>query len=140
MKKILRLIFISIVLLASPLQAGIVVIVNSENSTSNFSQRQLVDLFMGRDLYFPDGTMALRLDQSPKSQVRHDFYKNLVGKSVAQINAYWARLLFTGRASPPLVMSDSEGVLKAIKNNANAVGYINESELDSSVKVVGRVD
>ena len=95
---------------------------------------------MGLDLYFPDGTMALRLDQSPKSQVRHDFYKNLVGKSVAQINAYWARLLFTGRASPPLVMSDSEGVLKAIKNNANAVGYINESELDSSVKVVGRVD
>ncbi len=140
MKKLLRLIFIFIALLASPLQAGIVVIVNSENSTSDFSQRQLVDLFMGRDLYFPDGTMALRLDQSPKSQVRHDFYKNLVGKSVAQINAYWARLLFTGRASPPLVMSDSEGVLKAIKNNANAVGYINESELDSSVKVVGRVD
>ena len=140
MKKLLRIIFIFIALLASPLQAGIVVIVNSENSTSDFSQRQLVDLFMGRDLYFPDGTMALRLDQSPKSQVRHDFYKNLVGKSVAQINAYWARLLFTGRASPPLVMSDSEGVLKAIKNNANAVGYINESELDSSVKVVGRVD
>ena len=140
MKQLLRFIFIVIALLASPLQAGIVVIVNSENATSDFSQRQLVDLYMGRDLYFSNGEMALRLDQSPKSKVRHDFYKNLVGKSVAQINAYWARLLFTGRASPPQVISDSEGVLKAIRNNANAVGYINESELAPGVKVVGRVD
>jgi len=140
MKQRLRLIFIFIALFASPLQAGIVVIVNSENTTSYFSQRQLVDLYMGRDLYFPDGTMALRLDQSPKSQVRHDFYKNLVGKSVAQINAYWARLLFTGRASPPQVINDSKGVLKAVRNNENAVGYINESELDAGVKVVGRVN
>ncbi len=140
MNQLLRLIFIIIALLASPLQAGVVVIVNSENATSDFSQRQLVDLYMGRDLYFSNGEMALRLDQSPTSKVRHDFYKNLVGKSVAQINAYWARLLFTGRASPPQVISDSEGVLKAIRNNANAVGYINESELAPGVKVVARVD
>lgn len=140
MKQFLRLTFLSFALFAAPLQAGIVVIVNQENATSNFSQRQIVDLYMGRDLYFPNGEMALRLDQSPKSKVRHDFYKNLVGKSVAQINAYWARLLFTGRASPPQVISDSEGVLKAIRRNANAVGYINESELVAGVKVVGRVD
>ncbi|MBV1920666.1 MAG: hypothetical protein KUG73_08275, partial [Pseudomonadales bacterium] len=118
MMKLLRFVFIFVALFASPLQAGIVVIVNSENTASDFSQRQLVDLYMGRDLYFPDGSMALRLDQSPKSQVRHDFYRNLVGKSVAQINAYWARLLFTGRASPPQVISDSQGVLKAVRNNA----------------------
>jgi ABC-type phosphate transport system substrate-binding protein len=140
MMKLLQFIFIFFALFANPLQAGIVVIVNSENTASGFSQRQLVDLYMGRDLYFPDGSMALRLDQSPTSQVRHDFYKNLVGKSVAQINAYWARLLFTGRASPPQVINDSEGVLKAVRSNANAVGYINESELDAGVKVVGRVN
>ena len=140
MMKLLRFVCIFVALFASPLQAGIVVIVNSENTASDFSQRQLVDLYMGRDLYFPDGSMALRLDQSPESKVRHEFYKNLVGKSVAQINAYWARLLFTGRASPPQVISDSQGVLKAVRNNTNAVGYINESELDAGVKVVGRVN
>ena len=137
---LLRLIILCVVLFASPLQAGIVVIVNSDNTTPEFTQRQLVDLYMGRNLYFQNGNMALRLDQAPDSKVREDFYKSLVGKTVAQINAYWARLLFTGRASPPQVISNSQDVLQAIRENTNAVGYINESELDASVKVVGRVN
>ncbi|OUS02206.1 hypothetical protein A9Q81_09010 [Gammaproteobacteria bacterium 42_54_T18] len=129
-----------ITLLASPLQAGVVVIVNAENTVNDFNQRQLVDLYMGRDLYFPNGQMALRLDQSPDSKVRKNFYANLVGKTVAQVNAYWARLLFTGRASPPQVIRNSKDVLKAIRNNFNAVGYIDEKDLEDGVRVIAHVD
>ncbi|OUS28548.1 hypothetical protein A9Q99_12935 [Gammaproteobacteria bacterium 45_16_T64] len=129
-----------IALLASPSQAGVVVIVNAENTASDFSQRQLVDLYMGRNLYFPNGQLALRLDQSPSSEIRRTFYESLVGKSVAQVNAYWARLLFTGRASPPQVIRTSKGLLQAIKNNPNAVGYIDEKELEDGVKVIARVN
>lgn len=135
-----RLILLLITLLASPLQAGVVVIVNAENTVNDFNQRQLVDLYMGRDLYFPNGQMALRLDQSPDSKVRKNFYANLVGKTIAQVNAYWARLLFTGRASPPQVIRNSKDVLKAIRNNSNAVGYIDEKDLEDGVRIVAYVD
>lgn len=135
-----RLILLFIALLASPSQAGVVVIVNAENTASDFSQRQLVDLYMGRNLYFPNGQLALRLDQSPSSEIRRTFYESLVGKSVAQVNAYWARLLFTGRASPPQVIRTSKDLLQAIKNNPNAVGYIDEKELEDGVKVIARVN
>ncbi len=135
-----RLILLLITLLASPLQAGVVVIVNAENTVNDFNQRQLVDLYMGRDLYFPNGQMALRLDQSPDSKVRKNFYANLVGKTIAQVNAYWARLLFTGRASPPQVIRNSKDVLKAIRNNSNAVGYIDEKDLEDGVRVIAHVD
>ena len=135
-----RLILLLITLLASPLQAGVVVIVNAENTVLDYNQRQLVDLYMGRDLYFPNGQMAIRLDQSPDSKVRKNFYANLVGKSVAQVNAYWARLLFTGRASPPQVIRNSKEVLEAIRSNANAVGYIDEKDLEEGVRIIAHVD
>lgn len=135
-----RITMICILLLASQVQAGIVVIVNPNNDLQKFSQRQLVDLYMGRNLYFPNGELALRLDHPPDSPIRAEFYQGLVGKSVSEVSAYWARLLFTGRASPPQVIQDSESVLNIVRNNNNAIGYIEENELDDTVKVIGRVD
>ncbi|WP_290582023.1 hypothetical protein [Ketobacter sp.] len=141
MQKLFNIAMLSILLLvAARAPAGIVVIVNNENPVSELSKREIIDLYMGRNLYFSDGKLALRLDHPPTSGEREQFYQTLVKKSVAQMNAYWAKLLFTGRASPPLLMGDSEQLLDTVRNNRNAIGYIDESNLDDSVKVVGRVD
>ena len=120
--------------------AGIVVVVNKDNPVSDLSKREIIDLYMGRNLYFPDGKLALRLDHPPTSYERETFYQQLVKKSVAQVNAYWAKLLFTGKASPPMLMENSEQLLDTVRNNRNAIGYMDEVNLDKSVKVVGRVD
>ncbi len=139
-KRWLKIIGLSLAMLALNAQAAIVVIVNKDNPTENFSQRDLVDLYMGRNLYFSNGSLAIRLDLAPTSDIREDFYQQLVGKSVAEVNAYWARLLFTGRASPPQVMENSNKVIEAVNKNRNAIGYIREEDLVDSVKVVGRVE
>lgn len=120
--------------------AEIVVIVNPDNETTGLSRRQLIDLYMGRYQNFPNGEAALPLDQAPDSPIRKLFYKAMVDKSVAEVNAYWARLLFTGRASPPRVMAGSAEILKAVRDNRGAIGYIESSELDGSVKVVTHVE
>lgn len=139
-KRWLTIVGLSLAMLALNAQAAIVVIVNKDNPMDNFSRRDLVDLYMGRNLYFPDGALAIRLDLPPASAIRESFYQQLVGKSVAEVNAYWARLLFTGRASPPQAMESSIKVIEAVNKNRNAIGYINEEDLVDSVKVVGRVD
>ena len=118
----------------------ILVIVNPANETVTLTQRQLVDLYMGRNLQFPNGNLTLPLDQAPDSEIRAIFYKTLVSKSVAQVNAYWARLLFTGRASPPRPLADTAAVLQVVRENRDAIGYIDSSALDGTVKVVGRVE
>lgn len=118
----------------------VLVIVNSENEISSLDKKQIVDLYMGRYQNFPNGEAAFPLDQQPVSEIRAIFYRKLVNKSVAQMNAYWAKLLFTGRASPPRVMPDSAAVKKAVQENKGAIGYINSADLDNSVKVVGYVD
>ncbi len=114
-------------------------IVNATNQTTELTQRQLVNLYMGRTQYYPDGMLALPVDQAPDSAARQIFYKTLVGKSVAEVNAYWAKLLFTGRASPPRALMDPETVLQVVRENRNAIGYIESEYVDDTVKVVGQV-
>jgi len=124
----------------SGVQAAMVVIVHPKNATESMSQRQLVDLYMGRSMNFPTGEPALTLDQAPNSQARADFYLLLVDKNLAQVNAYWARLLFTGRSTPPRPLDNGKAVLKAVSKNPSAIGYLDSSEIDGSVKVVAYVE
>lgn len=120
--------------------AEIVIVANLKNSTEALSARQLLDIYMGRYQSFPNGEPAFPLDLLPDSPLRVDFYQKLTNKSVAEVNAYWARLLFTGRATPPRVMSDSLTVLKAVRENLGAIGYIDSTHIDGTVKVIARVD
>ncbi len=120
--------------------ADVLVIVNQANEVSSLDKKQIIDLYMGRYQNFPNGEAAFPLDQPPVSEIRTIFYQNLVNKSVAQMNAYWAKLLFTGRASPPRVMTDSLAVKRAVRENKGAIGYIDSVDLDKTVKVVGRAD
>lgn len=120
--------------------AETVVIANHNNETDSLTNRQLVDLYMGRDQNFPNGEAALPLDHVANSSTRASFYKGLVNKSVAEVNAYWARLLFTGRASPPRVMQNTESIMKTVRENSGAIGYIDSQFLDESVKVLSRVN
>ena len=98
--------FIISMLFACHLNAEILVVVNAANPVQQLSKRELVDMYMGRNIHFSDGSVALRLDQQPDSEDRKIFYQKLVNKNVAQVNAYWARLLFTGRTRPPKTMNE----------------------------------
>lgn len=118
--------------------AETVVIVNPGNPVASLSREQVVDIYMGRQLNFPNGSSALPIDLPPDTAQRAGFYQRLVGRSVAQINAYWARLLFTGRATPPRVLGSVAAVLKSVRENRDAIAYVSSDDLDGKVKVAYR--
>lgn len=134
----LILVFVGQMLLQSAVAAEILVIVNLQNAVDKLSHQELMDLYMGRYTNFPNKVAALLLDMPMDSEIRDEFYRKLVGKSVAEVNAYWARLMFTGRASPPRAIEDAEQVIKFVGDNKNAIGYVYETEYDDSLKVVYR--
>ncbi len=121
-------------------RAELVVVVNAENPLSSLSSRQLIDLYMGRYNSYPNGESANTTDLPEKSKEREYFYRMLVGKSAAQINAYWARLLFTGKSEPPQTVRSSADVIALVKDNKNAIAYINEADLVDGLKVVYRFE
>ncbi|MEI6207446.1 MAG: hypothetical protein WCP20_11735 [Desulfuromonadales bacterium] len=134
-------ILLAVILLAPArvVTAETVIIVHPDNPVTSLNREQVVDIYMGRKLNFPGGNTALPIDLPPDSEVRSDFYRKLVDKSIAQINAYWARLLFTGRATPPRVLSSDTSILKSVRENRDAIAYIASENLDAKVKVVYRL-
>lgn len=119
--------------------AEIVVIMNPASEIDNLTRRQVVDNYMGRALIASNGKKLVPYDNAADSAVREVFYRQLIGKSVASVNAYWAGLLFSGRASPPRRVADSAMMLETIENNPQAIGYINIQDLNDKVTIVFRI-
>src|SRR5580704_4574922 len=93
------------------------------------SKEHIADLYLGRsDAWTP-------IDQVIGSEIYVEFYKKVTGRDSAQIKAIWSRILFTDSGVPPKQMRDSAAVKKAVAANPKAVGYIEKSAVDASIKV-----
>ena len=63
----------------------------------------------------------------------------MVKKDAAQLNAYWSRLIFTGKGEPPKKVADNTDVLALVAANPNIIGYVDASAVNSTVKVLLRI-
>lgn len=122
------------VLAASPARAGqLVVITHSDSAIHTLSREQVSRIFLGRLKLLPTGERVTVVEAGP---LREHFYRRLIGRDIAEINAYWARLQFSGRTQPPLRLHSSEEALAAVLAERNVVGYIEADLLDPRAKVL----
>jgi len=117
-------------------QADVVLIVSSTSPVTTLSKAQVTDIFLGKVSRFPDGTQAIPIDQAEESPARDEFYLTYADKSAAQMKSHWAKVIFTGRGQPPKTASNSVEAKKIIAENPQAIGYIERSAVDASVKVL----
>jgi len=116
--------------------ADVVAVVSAKSPINSLSKTQVADLFLGRANRFPDGTPAVPIDQSEGTSVHAEFYASFAGRTTAQVKAYWSRIIFTGRGQPPKAVSNDSELKRLVANDLRAIGYIDRSALDSSVKVL----
>lgn len=116
--------------------ADVVVVVSAKNPTTALTSDQAAEIFLGKNTAFPGGSAAVPLDLAEGSPLRDEFYAKGAGKSAAQLKAYWSKQIFTGKGRPPKELPGSSDVKKAVAGDANAIGYIEKSAVDASVKVV----
>jgi len=122
--------------IASFANADFVVVVSAKNSLSNLTSDQVSDIFLGKVSNFPAGGAALPVDLVEGAPLRDEFYSKVMSKTPTQVKVYWSKMVFTGKGQPPKEVSDSTTVKKMVAENPNAIGYIDKSAVDSSVKVV----
>ncbi|MFU8765337.1 MAG: hypothetical protein ACNA7T_12480 [Haliea sp.] len=120
-------------LLAGGAKAELVVIMHPESAPASLDRQAIVNIFMGRHFRLPGGTAVVPVDNQC---CRGDFYRALVDKTLPQINSYWARLVFSGRGSPPQQILNSTEVLDLVSKNPGVIGYVDQSALDTRVTVV----
>lgn len=111
-------------------QAEVVVIVNPKSAASTMTAEQVADIYLGKD------TSLTPIDLPSSSASRGEFYKKVAGKDEAQIKAIWARLVFTGKTQPPKEAASSADVVKQVAAGEKAIGYVEKSAVDGSVKAV----
>ncbi|NOJ18193.1 hypothetical protein [Vibrio jasicida] len=77
-------------------------------------------------------------DWPDTSSERSEFYRYLLNKNVAQMNAHWASLSFSGKARPPKVIdsSDMNALLEWMKEKPNRIGYAPVNSLPSNAQIL----
>jgi ABC-type phosphate transport system substrate-binding protein len=121
---------LSALLLALPAAAEVVVVVNAKAAESSLTKDQVSQFFLGKS------TAMTPVDQAENASARAEFYKKVTDKDPSQIKALWSKLVFTGKATMPKEVGDNAGVKKAVAADPKAIGYIDKSAVDASVKVV----
>jgi ABC-type phosphate transport system substrate-binding protein len=123
-------------LFAMQANAEVVVIVNPKNPAANMTAKQVASLYLGNANRFPSGGPVALADQPESTGIRGDFYQKATGRSVAQIKATWARLTFTGKGTPPKELKTDADVRAFVAAEPKAIGYVDSSAVDGSVKAV----
>lgn len=120
----------------SPLaSAEIAIVVNPESEMASASASDITQLFLGKRNEI-DGQAARALDQAEGSPTRDEFYSKVVNKTGSQLNAYWSRLIFTGKGMPPDKVDDDAEVVEMVAEEEDLVGYVSPSAVDETVKVI----
>lgn len=113
-------------------RAELVVIANP--AVGALSKEQVADLFLGKS------SAATPLDLPDSSPQYAEFYKKATGRDVAQVKSTWSRIVFSGKGQAPRQLPDSVAVRKAVAADPKAVGYVEKSAVDGSVKTVLTLD
>jgi ABC-type phosphate transport system substrate-binding protein len=124
--------------------ADVAVIVHRDCPVRSLSAREVSDLYLGRSRHFvtPDHNVlpATVYEQQADSPLREAFFRLLNGMPISHVNAYWARLRFSGQVLPPVALPDSHAVVDAVSRNPGAIGYVDEAAVGNApVKITLRL-
>jgi ABC-type phosphate transport system substrate-binding protein len=120
----------AVLALALPAMAEVVVVVNPKAAESSMTKDQVAQFFLGKS------SSMTPVDQPESAPIRAEFYKKVTDKDASQVKSLWSKLVFTGKATMPKEAGDSAAVKKAVAADPKAIGYIEKSAVDASVKVI----
>ncbi|HEX8404452.1 MAG TPA: hypothetical protein VF670_07535 [Duganella sp.] len=131
MNKLLNAALAAAVLAASaPAMAEVVVVVNPKAAEATMTKEQVAQFFLGKS------SAMTPVDQPEDAPIRGEFYKKVTDKDASQAKALWSKLVFTGKATMPKEVANSAAVKALVAGNPKAIGYMEKSAVDATVKVV----
>lgn len=133
--KILSFLFILFILLigTTSFAAEVVIITNQGNPVSTITVQDAKQIYLGKKSTWSNGNGVKAFTQK-NAQITEMFSKKFVKKSSQQFNLYWRKAIFTGKGTPPVEVINSEEMKKMVASETGSIGYILDTEVDSSVK------
>ncbi|NRB40365.1 MAG: hypothetical protein HRU20_18175 [Pseudomonadales bacterium] len=133
LKMLLLLALITVYSTAS--QAELVIIVHPDNPNISLSKSTVKKIFLRRIKGFPDGSAAKPVVLK-EGELRREFVKTVLRKNESSLSSYWSRLLFSGKATPPMAFKTQEALMRYVALHTNAIGYVDSTLVNDYVKTV----
>ena len=137
--KIILPILMLLALICAPLALAdedYVVITNIATPYDTISKNTLRGLWLKKHHVLYSGQEAVMVGIE-KGEARKGFLKQVVRKDVCALNSYWSRLLFSGKATPPVLLKNEQDVLEFVGETLGSVAYVTRgSSLPPTVKIL----
>ncbi|KAA1162336.1 phosphate ABC transporter substrate-binding protein [Pseudoalteromonas distincta] len=114
--------------------AEVAVIVNPSNANA-LDAETIKKIYLGKAKSFDNGNKVNPATQNGTA-IADEFNSKVVGKSSSQLNAYWSKLVFTGKGTPPEKFDSDQAVIDFVAANDDSIGYIDSSKATDKVKVI----
>ena len=129
------MVVILILFTSCAVNAAVDVIVHPSNANA-IEASDIKKIFTGKAKSFADGSKALPITQASGNPAMDAFNQTVLNKSSSQLKAYWSKLVFTGKGTPPEEVANDAEVLSLVSKNPNLIGFVSKGSADGSVKVV----
>ncbi|MEE2025853.1 MULTISPECIES: type 2 periplasmic-binding domain-containing protein [Alkalimonas] len=102
-------------------------------AAADVSLEEVSRIYMGR----AGSLMPVNLPEN--HALRDQFEQEALGRSPAQMKAYWSRLVFTGKGRPPVEVDSVAAKIEFVAANPNSLGYIPASDVTDQVRVIATI-
>jgi hypothetical protein len=123
-------------LLAPFVAADLVLVANPNSGIELLTKSEVINIYLGRYRRLDTGSTAAPIDLTANTDSKAEFYRKLVNKNLAEINAYWSRLIFSGKTRPPQQVNNTEEAIRLVANSLDALAYIDRTAVNSQVIIV----
>jgi len=127
--------FFTTFILASVTHAEIAIIVNKASPLTAAQASDIQRVYLGKTQKI-DGTAVTPINQTKNTSLSDTFNKVVLNKSGNQVKAYWSKLIFTGKGTPPQELNNDVEVINAVRGDVNAIGYIDANLVDDTINVI----
>ena len=101
-----------------------VLIVNPKLAIDRVERGFVRDAYLGKVASWPGGATVRPLDLGAAAPERRRFGRELLGKSPAQLRAYWNQRVFSGNGTPPPSVESGAAAVTYVLATPGAIAYI----------------
>src|SRR5690606_16495255 len=133
LKSFSKLLIVLTLFIGAMAQAEVAVIVSAGNRNGSLDKDTIERVFLRTPASLPDGSQASPVDQRAGNAAREAFNDQVLGKSSSELKAYWSRLIFTGKRTPPKESGSDAEVVALVAKNPNLAGYVDAAAVAGSL-------
>lgn len=115
--------------------AHFLVVTHNNSAVKSLNRSEAEQLYLGKRTILDNGSKVVLFDL-PRGDTRNGFYRSLVGKSPLQIRAYWSKLVFSGRAKPPIQVDNTAALQIVLANQLNGIAYVAAQDYRSEWRIL----